>query len=239
MGYGGGVSCSPCESERLIIVFGFNDSGFNSEPDSVVEEQSGSFTPVSAMGDSEPVARVADGASESVVDEPATAPDTQSGKPQDSPVEADKPEDSPVKKKHGLSKVSEASVRRLVQMVHVVEAEESHVKVAQELSGSRSSDSGVLVAGLTGRKSVERVANVVRVVKLAGEGDSALAGALVSVEFLRDKQLASVVCRVVGLLAGERVVPSSVVARDAVRVVEVVRASGVDMVSVVSGLLYR
>lgn len=216
-------------------MFGFNDSGFNSEPDSVVEEQSGSFTPVSALGDDEPVAHVADGASESVVDEPATAPDTHSDKPQDSPVETDKP----VKKAHGLSKVSEASVRRLVQMVHVVEAEESHVKVAQELSGSRSSDSGVLVAGLTGRKSVERVANVVRVVKLAGEGDSALAGALVSVEFLRDKQLAGVVCRVVGLLAGERVVPSSVVARDAVRVVEVVRASGVDMVSVVSGLLYR
>ena len=216
-------------------MFGFTDSGFNSESDSVVEEQSGSLTPVSAMGNAQPVAHVADGASESVVDEPATAPDTHSDKPQDSPVEAGKP----VKKAHGLSKVSEASVRRLVQMVHVVEAEESHVKVAQELSGSRSSDSGVLVAGLTGRKSVERVANVVRVVKLAGEGDSALAGALVSVEFLRDKQLAGVVCRVVGLLAGERVVPSSVVARDAVRVVEVVRASGVDMVSVVSGLLYR
>lgn len=146
-----------------------------------------------------------------------------------------------VKKKssRGLSKVSEASVKRLISMGRVVEAEESHVKVAQELSGSRSSDSGVLVAGLTGRKSVERVADVLRVVRLAVEGDSALAGALVSVEFLRDKQLAGVVCRVVGLLAGERVVPSSVVARDAVRVVQVVRASGVDMVSVLSGLLYR
>lgn len=139
----------------------------------------------------------------------------------------------------GLSKVSEESVKRLISMGRVVEADESHVRVAQELSGSRSQDTGVLVAGLTSRKSVERVADVLRVVKLAVEGDSALAGALVSVEFLRDKQLAGVVCRVVGLLAGERVVPSSSVARDAVRVVDVVRGCDGDVVGVLSGLLYR
>lgn len=233
--------------------------GFDSDSESrfTVDTDSGSLSPasageaVSSVDDSVVLsdASVAVGSGASVEDAPVV--ETASGETGESngssestgSASARESEASSggVKRKssRGLSKVSEESVKRLISMGRVVEADESHVRVAQELSGSRSSDSGVLVAGLTGRKSVERVANVLRVVKLAVEGDSALAGALVSVEFLRDKQLAGVVCRVVGLLAGERVVPSSVVARDAVRVVQVVRDSGVDMVSVVSGLLYR